>query len=335
MKAMVLESRAAPFVMRDVPTPPLNSGDVLVKLKASALNHRDYYIQQGTYPRTKYPIIVGSDGAGVVEAVGADVSPALVGSEVIINPAHDWGDNPNVQQKDFKVLGLPDNGTLAEYIAVPARYVQPKPRHLTFEESAAVALVGLTAYRALFTRGKLERGETVLVTGIGGGVAVTAMQFALAVGARVWVTSGSDEKIKRAMAMGADGGVNYQATGWADELKKRAGGFNVIVDGAAGAGFANLLDVAAAAGRIVIYGSVQGKIQNAEAARIYWKQLSILGSTMGTEEEFAAMLQFLEKHSIRPVIDSVYSLADAEKAMQRLSSGGQFGKIVLRNALMT
>ncbi len=331
MKAILLESKAQPLRIKEVPLPGVEADGVLVRLKASALNHRDYYIRQGTYPRTTYPIIIGSDGAGVVEDVGPNVERSLVGSQVIINPSHNWGDNPNVQQKEFKVLGFPDNGTLAEYLAVPTTYVQPKPSHLTFEEAAALALAGLTAYRALFTRGTLQAHENVLITGIGGGVAVTAMLFALAVGARVWVTSGSDVKIQKAIALGASGGVNYNAAAWGDELKKLVGGFDLIVDGAAGPGFATLLEVAAPAGRIVVYGSVRGKIQDAEPARIYWKQLSILGSTMGTEEEFAAMLQFVEKHSIKPVIDSVFSLADAEKAMQRMASGEQFGKIVLRN----
>ncbi|MBX2990544.1 MAG: zinc-binding dehydrogenase [Bacteroidetes bacterium] len=331
MKAILLESKAEPLHLKEVARPVIGDDGVLIKLKASALNHRDNYIQQGTYPRTTYPIIIGSDGAGVVEDVGKNVGRNLVRSDVIINPGYNWGENPKAQQKSFTVLGFPENGTLAEYIAVPSRYVRPKPQHLTFEDAAALALVGLTAYRALFTRGNLQAGERVLVTGIGGGVAVTALQFALAAGAKVFVTSGSDEKIAKAVSLGASGGVNYTAETWADELQKRAGGFDLIVDGAAGPGFARLLDIAAPGGRIVNYGSVQGKIQNAEAARIYWKQLSILGSTMGTGEEFAAMLRFVEQHNITPVIDSVFSLADAEKAMQRLAGGKQFGKVVLRH----
>ncbi len=325
--------------MRDVPMPVVNNDDVLIKLKASAFNHRDYYIQQGTYPRTTYPIIIGSDGAGVIVEVGANVSRSLIGTEVVINPSHNWGDNPKVQRKDFKVLGFPDNGTFAEYIAVPANYVQPKPKHLSFEEAAAIALAGLTAYRALFTRGNLQPNENVLVTGIGGGVALAAMQFALALGARVFVTSGSDEKIKKAIARGASGGANYKSETWAEELQKLAGqrldsssGFDLIIDGAIGLGFSRLLDVASPGGRMVIYGSTQGKIQNAEPARIFWKQLSILGTTMGTEDEFMAMLRFVEQHNIKPVVDQVFPLADAEKAMQRMASGEQFGKIVLLNS---
>lgn len=331
MKAMVLQSKASPFVMMEVPNHKLADDEALVKLSAAALNRRDWYIQQGMYPRTQFPVIIGSDGAGVVVDVGANISRSLIGTEVIINPSHNWGADPKVQQRDFKVLGFPDSGTLAEFIAVPAKYVLPKPPSLTFEQAAAVALVGLTAYRALFTRGMLERTDRVLVTGIGGGVAVTALQFACAVGARVYVTSSSDEKLDKAMALGAVAGVNYSRPSWEEELKKMCGGFDLIVDGAAGPGFATLLDVAAPAGRIVVYGSVQGKIQNAEPARIFWKQLSILGSTMGTEDEFVAMLRFVERHAIKPVIDSVFSLSDANKAMERLASGKQFGKIVLRH----
>jgi NADPH:quinone reductase-like Zn-dependent oxidoreductase len=332
MKAMLLESKGALFVMRDVPMPVVNDDDVLIKLKASAFNHRDYYIQQGTYPRTTYPIIIGSDGAGIAEDVGANLSRSLIGTGVVINPSHNWGDNPNVQRKDFKVLGFPDSGTFAEYIAVPAKYVQPKPKHLSFEEAAAIALAGLTAYRALFTRGNLQPNENVLVTGIGGGVAVVAMQLALAAGAKVFVTSGSDEKIKKAVALGASGGANYGSATWEEDLQKLAGGFDLIIDGAAGSGFSKLLDIASPGARIVTYGSTQGRIQNAEPARIFWKQLSILGTTMGTEYEFAAMLRFVEQRNIKPVIDQVFSLADAEKAIRRMGDGEQFGKIVLLNS---
>ncbi len=331
MKAMLLESQGKPFVMRDVPKPVVTPDDVLVKLKASALNRRDYYIQQGTYPRTAYPIIIGSDGSGVVEEIGSNVSDPIVGNEVIINPSHNWGKDPNVQSNDFKVLGFPVSGTFAEYIAVPAKYVYQKPKHLSFEEAAAIALAGLTAYRALFTRGNIQPKQNVLVTGIGGGVAVTAMQFALIAGATVHVTSGSQAKINRAVAMGARGGAIYKSPTWAKDLQSTTGGFHLIIDGAAGTGFGKLLDIALPGGTIVIYGSTQGRIQNAEPARIFWKQLSVLGSTMGTEAEFEAMLRFVEERSVRPVIDDVFPVAEAEKGMRRMQMDEQFGKIVLRN----
>lgn len=331
MKALILEEKCSPFSVREVPTPTLKPDDVLVKLKASALNHRDFYIQQGTYPRITYPIIVGSDGAGVVEDVGANVPRSLINSEVVINPSHNWGEDPNVQSKEFKVLGFPDSGTFAEYIAVPAKYVHPKPKHLTFEEAAAIALAGLTAFRSLFTRGNLQSNQSVLVMGIGGGVAIAAMQLALAVGAKVYVTSGSDEKIKRGIAIGARGGANYKSSSWAEDLQKTSGGFHLIVDGAAGPGFGKLLDIALPGGKIVIYGSTQGRIQNAEPARIFWKQLSILGATMGTEAEFEAMLRFVEKNVVRPMIDQVFPITEGAKALRRMQMAEQFGKIVFRN----
>lgn len=332
MKALVLQAKATPFVVADVSTPPVQSDDVLVRVNASAFNHRDYYIQQGTYPRVRYPIIIGSDGAGIVEDVGSNVSRSLMSSEVVINPSHNWGNNPGVQQKEFTVLGFPDNGTFAEFISVPARYIYPKPKHLSFEEAAALPLAGLTAYRALFSKAQLKSIETVLITGIGGGVAVVAMQFALAIGAKVFVTSGSDEKIARAVALGAVGGANYKSASWGEELMKSAGGFDVIIDGAAGPGFGKLLDVALPGGRIVNYGSVQGKIQHAEPARIFWKQLSIFGSTMGTEDEFAAMIRFVEAKRIAPIVDRVFPFEQANDALQRMAAGEQFGRIVLKHS---
>lgn len=388
MFALVLESKSSPFVIKDVAMPPVGDDDVLVNIKAAAFNHRDYFIQQGLYPRTTFPLIIGSDGAGVVVDVGKNVSrlPAqrvaddptrresssgkadsIIGSEVVINPSLNWGSNPNFANRDYKILGFPDQGTFAEFVAVPARLVHPKPRHLSWEESAALPLAAMTAFRAVFTKGNVglskknvERSrwagiapstgmsdsgeslympqfsldrpdENVLITGIGGGVALCAMQFALAAGAKVFVTSGSDEKIQKAIALGAHGGVNYKKENWASELTKLAPSFDLIVDGAVGNGFAKLLDLASFGGRIVIYGSTQGKSPNAEPARIFWKQLSILGTTMATDDEFVAMLRFVEQHSIRPVVDSVFSFEKANDALQRMAKGEQFGKIVLQN----
>lgn len=331
MKAMVVQTKGAPFAEQEVPTPVPGPDDVLVKLEASSLNRRDYYIQHGMYPRSVFPVIPGADGVGTVVATGDRVQSSLTNTEVVINPSLNWGPNPNAQQRDFRLLGFPDNGTFAECVCIPSRLVHPKPGHMTVEEAAALPVAGVTAYRALFTRGNVKPTDTLLITGIGGGVALAALQFARAIGARVFVTSGSDEKIRRALALGATGGANYKSDTWAEDLLKLAGGIDLIIDGTAGPGFAKLLDIASPGGRIVNYGSVQGKINNAEPGRIFWKQLSILGSTMGTEEEFAAMLRFVEQHGIKPVIDSVFPLAALEQAMRRMTEVGQFGKIVLRN----
>lgn len=330
MKALVLESANAPFVLTDVPLPHLGDDDVLVNIKAAAFNHRDYFIQQGTYPRTKYPIIIGSDGAGVVADVGKNVPRSLINTDVIINPSLNWGSNPKCANRDYTILGFPDHGTFAECVSVPARLVHQKPNHLSWEEAAALPLAAMTAYRAVFTKGGVQQNEHVLITGIGGGVALFAMQFAIAVGARVFVTSSSDEKIRKAVVLGAQGGAKYTSAQWVSELTTLASSFDLIIDGAVGDGFARLLDIASFGGRIVIYGSTRGKAPNAEPARIFWKQLSILGTTMATDDEFVAMLRFVEEKKIVPVVDSVFPFAQASEALVRVAKGEQFGKIVLR-----
>jgi NADPH:quinone reductase-like Zn-dependent oxidoreductase len=248
----------------------------------------------------------------------------------MINSSHNWGSNPKGQEKNFKILGLPDEGTFAQYVKVAARYLVDKPTHLSFEEAAAIPLAGLTAYRSLFSRGQVQAGEKILITGIGGGVALFVLQFALAAGAQVYVTSSWDAKITRATEMGALSGANYTSATWAEELKKQAGGFDVIVDSAAGEGFARLIDLAAVGGRLVIFGGTRGAIKDISPQRIFWKQLSILGSTMGSEEEFDEMVQFINDKQLKPVVDTVFPWTEAEQALRRMDNKEQFGKIVLK-----
>ncbi|MBC6990331.1 zinc-binding dehydrogenase [Hymenobacter sp. BT491] len=331
MKALVLDGINQPLQLRDVPTPTPAPGEVLVQLRAAALNHRDVWIQKGQYAGLKFPCILGSDGAGIVAELGEGVDEALRGQAVIINAGHDWGDNPRAQGKSFKILGLPEQGTFAEYVSVAAHYVHPKPEHLSFEQAATLPLGGATAYRAAFTRAGIVAGERVLITGVGGGVALLALQLALARGAEVWVTSSSAEKIASAQALGAKGGANYKDENWAATLSKQAGGpFDVIIDSAAGPGFGALLDAAAPGGRIVFYGATQGDIPQVAARKIFWKQLSVLGSTMGTEQDFADFVRLVQESKLVPVVDEVFALADGEAAMRRMDNGQQFGKLVLR-----
>src|SRR5215813_13596745 len=220
MKAIVLRELGGPENLRleEVADPQPSPNDVVIKLKAAAINHRDLFIRLGKYAGIKLPIILGSDGAGEVVAVGAEVDQSLIGQPVIINPSLDWGDDERAQGPAFRILGLPDDGTYAQLVKIPATNVHPKPAALSFEEAAAIPLAGLTAYRAVVTRAQVKAGETVVVTGIGGGVATFALQFCKHLGARVLVTSGSDEKIERAKKLGADGGVNYKTDGWAKQL---------------------------------------------------------------------------------------------------------------------
>lgn len=283
MKALVLEELKSPLVYQEVESPIADLGKRIVHLKAAALNRRDWWITQGQYSKIQLPVILGSDGAGADDA----------GNAVVLYPALEWGDNPAAQGKDFRILGLPDNGTFAEQISVPADNLVPMPSHLNWEQAAALPLAGLTAYRTLFTRCGLKPGERVLITGIGGGVALMAMQFAIAAGAEVFVTSGSDEKIEQAVLLGAGGGANYRQDSWDKDLKATVGGFDVVVDSAGGDGFTLLPGLCNPGARIGVYGGSLGKINGLSPQILYWKQISILGSTMGTREEFSQMLDFV------------------------------------------
>jgi NADPH:quinone reductase-like Zn-dependent oxidoreductase len=331
MDAVVLRELGGPerLVLEQVPDPTPGPGQVLVRLRAAALNHRDAWIRKGLYAGITLPIVLGSDGAGEVVAAGDGVDRTLIGSDVVINPSLDWGTDDRVQGPKYRILGLPDNGTYAEVVAVPADNVFPKPTALTWAEAAAIPLAGLTAYRALFTRAQVKTGETVLVTGIGGGVATLALLFARHAGARVLVTSGSDDKIARARELGAEGGVNYHAEGWGKAVLALAGGGpDIIIDSAGAEAFPALLDVITPGGRIVTFGATTGSPSTIEVRKIFWKQISILGSTMGTPREFAGMLALFEG-GLTPVVDRVFPLAEAAAAHRRMDQADQFGKIVL------
>jgi NADPH:quinone reductase-like Zn-dependent oxidoreductase len=330
MKAIVLEASDKPLVLKEVDNPLIGADEVLVQIKAAALNRRDYWITVGKYAGIKYPSILGSDGAGIVTEIGKGVDQKWLNKEVIINPSHDWGPHNDYKSDDFKILGLPEDGTLAEYVKIKAEYLYPKPTHLSWEQAAALPLAGLTTYRALFTKGKAKKGDKVLITGIGGGTGTFTLQLAVAAGCQVFVTSGSGEKIERARQMGACAGVNYKAQDWAGQLKQLAGGFDVIVDSALGDGFEKLVNLANPGGRIVFFGGTAGNVPPLNGRKIFWKQLQILGTTMGSPDDFRAMVDFVNKHQIVPVVDEVFLLADADKAVHKMENSTQFGKIVLK-----
>jgi len=330
MKAIVLHGIKEPLAVEQVPKPVLTAKEVLVHVRAAAFNRRDWWIQQGRYAGLKFPIIPGSDGSGVVADVGGGVDGRWLGKEVVINPSIGWGGHQAFQHADSSILGLPRDGTFAEYVAVPAENLYEKPSHLTFEEAAALPLAGLTAFRALFSRAGLKRGEKVVVVGIGGGVASFILQFAVHAGAEVYVTSGSTSKIEQAMVLGARGGVRYTDEDWAEQLHGLTGGVDVIVDSALGDAFAHHVDLLNPGGRIVFFGGTAGDIPALNARRIFWKQLSILGSTMGSPSDFAGMLDFVSRNGIVPVVDSVYPLDDAEVVLRKMDHSSQFGKLVCR-----
>ena len=333
MKALVLDAVHLPLQLRDLPDPTPGPGEAVVALKAAALNHRDLWIQKGQYAGLKFPITPGSDGCGRVEAVGEGVEEAWKGREVIINPGLDWGNRTDAQGGKFRILGLPDDGTFAEKVRVPASALADKPAHLDACHAAALPLAGLTGFRALFHRAGLRPEDRVLISGVGGGVALFALQFAVASGNAVFVTSGSKDKIQRAVELGARGGVSYKEDKWAKQLKgEAAGGFDVIIDSAGGEGFADLIDLANPGGRIAFFGATRGNPPGFDMRKVFWKQLSILGTTMGSPEDFAAMVRFVEEKKIVPLAEHVFPLAEGNAALQAMENAEQFGKIGLTMA---
>ncbi|HEU5146233.1 MAG TPA: zinc-binding dehydrogenase, partial [Chryseosolibacter sp.] len=254
MKAAVFRGKDYPLKVEEFKTPRPVKDQVLIRLKYAALNHRDLWLMQEQTQQFPQGIILGSDGCGIVEDVGEDADPLLVGAEVLINPSLEWGNNPVVQGDSFRILGFPDNGTFAEYIVISKKYIVEKPEHLSFEQSAAIPLSGLTAYRALFTKARLRANEKVLITGIGGGAGLWALTFAVGYKARVYVTSSADEKLSRAKALGALGGFNYKDPSWAEKAQKEVGGFDIIIDSAGGKDFGKFIDLAMPGGRIVNFG---------------------------------------------------------------------------------
>lgn len=332
MRAVLFKQKELPLVIESIKKPIPTKDQVLIRLHNAALNHRDLWIIREQTQHFPNGIVLGSDGAGVIEEVGEDANALLIGAEVMINPSLNWGTNPIVQGDSFKILGFPDNGTFSDYILIPKQYVFEKPQYLSFVEAAAVPLSGLTAYRALFSKARLRAQEKVLITGIGGGAALWAMQFAIAYNARVYVTSGSTEKIEKAKALGASAGFNYKDPNWSEQAHKETGGFDIIIDSAGGSDFNKLIDLALPGGRIVNFGRTAGNITELSTRTLYWKQLSIFGSTMGTRDEFLSMIDFLENRKIKPVIDSVLPLEDVNEGFTRMEQSNQFGKIVLQIA---
>jgi zinc-binding alcohol dehydrogenase/oxidoreductase len=329
MKALVLDGIKQALTLKEIAKPILEKGEVLVKIKAAAFNRRDWWIQQGKYAGLKFPIVLGSDGSGIVSEVFDAKDEHWIGKNVVINPSNNWGDNENYQSKDFKILGLPDDGTFAEYVKVKAENIAAMPTHLSFTEAAAVPLAGLTAFRALFTKAKLQAGENILIVGVGGGVASFALQWAVHTGANVYVTSCSDDKIAKAKTLGAKEGVNYKDKDWDQQLLSLVNGFDVIIDSSIGESFAKHINYVNPGARIVFFGATIGDLPSINARVLFWKQIQLLGSTLGTAKEFAAMLQFIKEHQIHPVIENVFKLEDAEKAIRLMDNSNQIGKIVL------
>jgi zinc-binding alcohol dehydrogenase/oxidoreductase len=323
--------RPADLTVTDVPQPEPGPGEVLIRLHAAALNHRDLYMLQGGRTPPGHAFILGSDGAGEVAAVGADVTDFAEGDAVLVYPSMRWGNRQDAPGPDFDVLGGADNGTFAQYIALPAGNVRRKPDHLSWEEAAALPLAGLTAYRALLSRAALQPGETVLIHGIGGGVALAALQITVEKGGVPIVTSSSDAKLERAKELGAAVAINYRTTDWLAAVKgaTQGEGVDIVLESVGEATFPGSISAVKPGGRIVTFSTTTGGTPQINIRELFWKQASILGTTMGSALDMSGVLELSRAHSLHPVIDRAYPLDRAADAFARMEEAEQFGKIVL------
>lgn len=299
------------------------AGEIKVKLKAAGLNHRDLFVLE-RHKSTEPPLVIGSDGAGIVEAVGEGVSLVQVGDEVMINPGLGWKEKSDAPPAGFEIVGLPFHGTFGESIILPEENVERKLEYLTWEEAGVLSLAGLTAYRALFTRGKVQPGMKVFIPGVGSGVATFLVQFAKAAGAEVYVSSRSKEKCERALEIGA-----YRAIDSNEDWNTALEGLkmDLVIESVGAATFNKSLEILRTGGTIVTFGASAGDEVKINLRTFFYAQQNLLGSTLGSAEEYKEMLQFVERHQIRPVMDQVFTLDQFEQAFNRMEQANQFGKI--------
>ncbi len=341
MRAAAIREHGGPDVVRieEIPEPKYADDEVLLEVRSAGLNHLDIWVRKGRGGSDPTePHVLGSDAAGIVVAAGSRVRNVSIGDEVILNPGLSCGfcDHCNRGQQSecvsFGIVGMSRQGTFAEQVAVPARNVAPKPSHLSFNEAGAFVLAQLTAWRMLMTRAQLKPGQTVLIHGIGGGVALYALQLTKLAGAEAIVTSSSDDKLSRASRMGADHTINYRAVEDVAQCVKditSGMGVDIIVDSVGAATWP--IDFAAArrGGKIVLCGVTSNAEAVTDLRALYWNQLTIMGSTMGSNEDFRQMVKAVTAAKLRPVIDSAMPLEKARDAMTKLETAEQFGKIVL------
>ncbi|HLH67380.1 MAG TPA: zinc-binding dehydrogenase [Solirubrobacteraceae bacterium] len=317
------------FERQEVPDPEPGGGQVVVDLRAAALNRRDPWVWT-TPGYCPLPVTLGSDGAGVVSAVGEDVHGVSVGDEVVFDPTLNWGDSEEHPAAEFDILGAPTDGTFAERVVVPAANVAPRPARLSWEEAAALNLGGLTAWRAAVTCAGAGPGRSILVTGAGGGVATFAIQIAVALGARVLVTSSSQEKLDRARELGAAGGVSYRDPDWPARLAELAGdGLDAAIDSYGGPSWEGALRALRVGGTLVSFGDTSGAQTTLTTAEVYWRWRRVIGTSMGSPREYRALLRHVAAASWRPVIDTCLSLWELPEAARMLDRRERFGKIVL------
>ncbi|KXH87565.1 zinc-binding dehydrogenase [Sporosarcina sp. HYO08] len=322
MKAVIHEM--GKLKVGQIEDPVAKQGEVIVSIKVAGLNRRDLYIPRRRGNQAE-ALILGSDGAGIVESVGEGVTTFAVGDEVIINPALRWEKNSVAPPAAFDILGMPDHGTFAEKIAISEDQLERKPAHFSWEQAAVVALAGLTGYRALFTKGELKAGQTVFIPGAGSGVASFLVQFAKKCGARVIVTSRDEQKRQQALALGADLALDTNAD-WEAALKEET--IDLVIESVGKATFNRSLATLKKGGRIVVFGATTEDVVELDLRNFFYGQYQLFGSTMGSKEELQEMLAFMEQYQITPVIDKAYTLDDAPEAFDYLETNQQFGKVL-------
>lgn len=332
MKAVRLNELGGPdnLHVEEIDSPKPGPGEILVRIKRAAFNRRDVFITQNLYPGIVLPRTLGSDGCGEVAELGEGVSGPAVGTAVVINPELGWTkDGPLPDNGASAIIGMPTDGTFAQFITVPAANVFAKPSGLTDEEGAAIPLAGLTAYRATFTRGRITKDDVVFIPGVASGVQTFVLMYAKHVGAKTVVTTGTDEKVARALELGADVAINYKTDAdWHKTARKATGGGPTLcVDSTGGDTLSKSLDMMRPGGRLVIYGGTLGDAK-IRPFSIFWKHVDILGTSMGSPSDFAGMLKIFES-GVKPVIDRVFPMDEVVAAAQRVLAGDQFGKVVL------
>jgi NADPH:quinone reductase-like Zn-dependent oxidoreductase len=342
MKAVVISEHGGLEKLRveQIPEPKPTENEVVVQVWAAGLNHLDIWVRKGRGSQNlREPHVLGSDAVGIVCATGSNVKTPKVGDEVVINPGLSCGQCESCRRGEhsectsFGIIGMSRPGTFAEKVAVPARNTLAKPAHLNWEEAGAFVLSHTTAWRMVLTKGQVLPGQTVCIHGIGGGVALAALQFAKLAGAQVIVTSSSDQKLRRAKEIGADHIINYRTIDNISQYIKDitgGAGVDIVIDTVGAATWLIDFSVVRRGGKIVLCGVTSGAAAETDLRALYWNQLAILGSTMGSNADLAAMMRAMEKAKLKPIIDTVIAIEDAPQAMLKMETGEQFGKIVLK-----
>ena len=325
MRAVELRAFGGPesLVAAELPDPVPGPGEAAVDLVAASLNRREWWISRGG--RANLPVVLGSDGAGVVSALGDGVIGVALGDEVVLYPGSGWGDDDAVPGADFEILGVPSQGTYAERIVVRADLLYPKPPGWSWEETAALPVAGLTAWRSLVRYAHAGPGKAILVTGGGGGVGTFTVRIAASLGCRVVTTSSSTEKLDLLRRIGASDGADYRDPDWPERL----GPVDAVIDSVGGAAWPGALQALGPGGVLVCFGDTAGDVGEIVIADLFFRYLSIHGTTLGSPREFEALLAHCAEAQWRPVIDSVFSLEDVQAAHHRLDAPDRFGKIVL------